>query len=693
MRPPSGNKPHLKASINSAAVQVPSKIQQAIALHQQGDLGRAQRIYEDVLKIQPRNFDALHLLGVIAGQTKNFEKSVELISKALVIDPQNAAAYSNRGAALRELRQFEAALASYNQAIAIKADNAVAHYNCGNVLKELKQLDAALASYEQAIAIKPNYAEAHYNRGHVLQELKRYDSALTSYNQAVAIRPNYVEAYYNRGLVLQELKQPESALKSYDQAIAIKPDYAEAYANRGIALKELRQYEAALASHNQAIALKADCVEAYSNRGVVLGDLGKFEAALASYDRAIAIKPEYAQAYTNRGIALKELEQFEAALASHNQAIAIEPDCAEAYANRGVLHYELQQLDEALDSYNRAIAINADFVQAYENRAHALLLDGKLESGWTDNEWRWKNENGSRYLHARNFPQPLWLGEESLAGKTILLHGEQGLGDRIQFSRYAKLVSNLGATVILEVEAQLRGLLESLEGVAHVVERGDALPDFDYQCPLLSLPLAFKTTLSTIPADVPYLKSSPDKVLYWREKLGDKRNLRVGLVWSGGFRPNQPELSSVNRRRNIPLSKLASLRHPDIEFYSLQKGQPAELELTELMASNWDGPRLIDFTGQLHDFSDTAALIEQLDLVISVDTSTAHLAGALGKPVWILNRFDGCWRWLLDRTDSPWYPTATLYRQQITGDWDGVVERVRVDLMELAARGLEPRVQ
>jgi tetratricopeptide (TPR) repeat protein len=662
---------------------VSTRIQQAVALHQRGDLARAQGIYEEVLRIQPQHFDALNLLGVIAGQTKNFERAVALFGEAIEVNPANAAVYCNRGAALKELKQLHAALASYDRALALKADYAVAHYNRGNVLRELNQPDDALASYGRAITIKADYAEAHYNRGLVLQELEQFESALASYDRAIAIRPNYADAHYNRGLALQALRQHESALSSYDRAIAIKPEFADAYSNRGIALRELKRLEAALASHDRAIAIQPDCTKAYCNRGVILKDMRQFDAALACYDQAIAIEPEYAEACTNRGVVLKELGRFEAALASHNQAIAIKPDCAEAYSNRGVLLYELTQVDAALASYNQAIAIKADYARAYENRAYAFLLSGDLGNGWSDYEWRSKHDDGSSCVQIGHFAEPLWLGKESIAGKTILLHGEQGLGDRIQFCRYAKLVAAMGATVILEAEGQLKDLFTRVDGVSRVVERGGALPHLDYQCPLLSLPLAFKTTLSTIPADVPYLKSSPEKIRYWGELLGDRTKLRVGLVWSGGFRPDQPELASVNGRRNIPLAKLASLNHADIEFFSLQKGQPAESELAGLIAGNWDGPPLVDFTGQLRDFSDTAALIEHLDLVISVDTSTAHLAGALGKPVWILNRFDTCWRWLLDRTDSPWYPTLSLYRQQTVGDWDGVVERVRDDLVQL----------
>jgi hypothetical protein len=323
---------------------------------------------------------------------------------------------------------------------------------------------------------------------------------------------------------------------------------------------------------------------------------------------------------------------------------------------------------------------------AYFNRAMASLMVGDYQNGWQDYEWRWQGDNGPIIKDVRYLAQPCWLGRESIAGKAILLHSEQGMGDTIQFCRYAKWVADCGAKVILEVQAPLQGLLAGVEGVFQVVAQGDARPAFDYYCPLMSLPLAFKTTLATLPARTPYIKIDAQKALYWKERLGEKSKLRVGLVWSGGFRAHQPELWAINDRRNVPLAMFAALKHPDIEFYSLQKGQPAESELADLVAGNWDGPHLTDFTVELRDFSDAAALLEQLDLLISVDTSAAHLAGAMGKPVWILNRFDSCWRWLLDRTDSPWYPTARLYRQESAGDWDGVIRRVRSDLHARVSR-------
>jgi len=763
-----------------------AKLQQGFALHQQGLLVQAQRLYEEILAQQPRHFDALHLLGVIAAQTKNPERALELIDKAIEVNPGSALAHFNRGTTLQDLMRWQEANASYARAIAIKSDYADAYFNRGvvqttlnqreaalasyeraialrpgyaaayvglaNVLRELKQWEAALATCEQAIALEANSAEAYCSRGNILRDLRRLPAALGSYERAIALKPDNAEAFFNRGLLQQQLREPGAALASYDRAIALKPDFAEAYCNRGVILKQLNELAAALAScekaiglkpdlaqahscrgtvlealgqpqaaltsYDQAIALRPDLAEAYSNRGNLLRDLdeleaaladctqaialapdfaeaysnrgnalyglGDREAALACYDRAIALKPDYAEAHSNRGNVLRDLNQWEAALACYDHAIALKPEYAEAHSNRATVFHALQRMTEAMKSYDRAIAIKPDFATARFNRANALLLVGDFEQGFNEYEWRWKTKS-CRLSQSRREPgQALWLGKESLAGKTILLLNEQGFGDTIQFCRYATLVAMLGARVVLEVPGVLLNLVTSLEGIAQTVLQGSqTLPAADYYCPLLSLPLALKTTLPNVPSQTPYLHSSDERRSYWRDKLGPRSRPRVGLVWSGGFRRNQPELWALNDRRNIPLAKFAVLKNLDIEFYSLQKGEPAESELEEAVTQGWEGPPIIDVTNELQDFADTAALIEQLDLVISVDTSTAHLAGAIGQRVWVLNRFDTCWRWLLDRTDSPWYPTATLYRQERAGDWDGVLRRVMRDLEEL----------
>lgn len=625
---------------------------QALALHREARLEEARAAYERVLQRQPRHVQALTFLSILALQANDPERAIGLTATALEADPRNAAAHLMQGHAHARLARREAALASYERAIALRPDLADAHFQRGNVLSDLGRHGQAVASYDRALSLNPCAAEIHNNRGNSLRILGRFAEAIASYSDAIAALPQIAEPYLNQGLALHELERYQAACSSFDQAIAIRPGYAEAHMSRGNALKRLNQPEAALASYERAIALKGDYVEAHSNRGNVLSELGRLDAALASYDAALEIAPNHVDAHCNRGNLLHDLRRFE----------------------------------EALQSFDRAIAADPSYAQAHFSKSLVSLLLGDWENGWRDFEWRWSNEHCASSREKRSFSQPVWLGAQPLAGKTILLHCEQGLGDTIQFCRYATLLAERGAQVVLEAPRALASLLRSLAGVAQLLVRGEPLPSFDYHCPLLSLPLAFGTTPATIPAHVPYLRSSAARAHYWQDKLGARTRPRVGLVWSGGFRPDQPELWPVNTRRNVPLAALAALKHPGIEFYSLQKGEPAESEFAQAKSSGWDGPDLVDFAGELHDFEETAALIEQLDLVISVDTSTAHLAGALGKPVWILNRFDTCWRWFLERSDSPWYPTARIYRQDRPHDWAGVVQRVREDLARFASQ-------
>ena len=627
-------KPHV--ATNQAAIQAQAIFQQALLLHQRGHLIQAKTLYEDILKTLPKHFDALHLLGVIASQTKNPQKAVKLMDQAIKIDPNIAEVHSNRGVALYDLKQFDAALASCDRAIALRPDYAEAYNNRGNVFQALKQFDAAVASYDKAIALRPDYGGAYNSRGNALQEIKQFDAALASYDKAIALKPDYAEAYNNRGNVFQLLNQFDAALASYDKAIALRPDYAEAYYDRGHVLQEVEQLDAALASYDKAIILRPDDAEAYYDRGNVLHDLKRFDDALTSYDKAIAFNPSYADAYITRGNVLKDIKQFDAAMASYDKAIALKPD------------YVLGQWNQSL----------------------LLLLLGNFDLGWEGYELRWQNESFT--LPIRNFTQPLWVGKGSLAGKTILLHSEQGLGDAIQFSRYATRVSALGARVILEAGKPLLSLFSTLSGVSQWVERGSPLPSFDFHCPLLSLPLAFKTHRDSIPSSVPYLFSDPEKVSRWQSRLGAKYKPRVGIVWSGS--PTHKN----DRNRSILLSQLIKHLPDDCLYVSLQK----EVRDTDKDVLGYRND-ILHYGSELNDFSDTAALCELMDIVISVDTSVAHLAGALGKEVWILLPYVPDWRWLLDRNDSPWYPTAKLYRQEVIGDWDGVLEKVKSDLMQL----------
>lgn len=500
------------------------------------------------------------------------------------------------------------------------------------------------------------------------------------YEEILSAQPRHADALHLLGVIAAATGNPRRAVALIDSAIALVPTYAPMHNNRGVALQELQQWQAALASYERAAALDPAYADPHYHRGTVLCEQRQWEAALASFDRALALNPHHAEAYSNRAFALKELARLDEALASCDRAVAIKPEFAGGHANRGGVLMAMLRPETALASYDKVIAIEPGNAAAYVNRAMARLLVGDFAGGWADYEWRWRDGSGWIIREKRDFPQPLWSGREPLAGRTLLLHSEQGYGDTLQFCRYAKLLDDRGASVILEVPGALTPLLQSLVGATQIVTQGEALPTFDYYCPLLSLPLALSTSLATIPAGVPYL--SPPEVYRrrWQERLPGRRAPRVGLAWSGGFRANLPQLWSGNQRRNVPLEALAALNLSGIEYYSLQTDGHSRSELAGLLEAHWQGPPIQDLTREINDFADTAALIEQLDLVISVDTAVAHLAGALGKPVWILNRFDTCWRWLLDRNDSPWYPTARLYRQASPDDWSGVLQRVRQDL-------------
>ena len=413
--------------------------------------------------------------------------------------------------------------------------------------------------------------------------------------------------------------------------------------------------------------MRPDYAAALNNRGNTLKELKRFDEALASFDRALAVRPDYADALNNRGNTSKELKRFDEALASYDGALAVRPEHAEALNNRGNSLNEQKRFDEALASYDRALAVRPDYADAHWNESLVRLLTGDFARGWEKFEWRWKNE--SLNLSPRNFAQPLWLGENGIAGKTILLHSEQGLGDTIQFCRYAPLVAARGARVLLQVPESLQDLMASLAGVAQVIGSTSKLPDFDLHSPLLSLPLAFGTRLDTIPSATPYLSASSESVRSWNISLGLKYRPRIGLVWSG----NPAHKNDHNR--SIKLETLLPLLDIDATFVSLQKDIHAD-DASVLK----DRSDLLNFGDKLKDFSETAGLVSNLDLVISVDTSVAHLAGALAKPVWVLLPFLSDWRWLLDRDDSPWYPTARLFRQHAAGDWSGVVGDVGVEL-------------
>ncbi len=640
--------------MSAATRTIGDTLAEAAALQQDGRRAEAEAVYRGLLQRHPGSADALFRLGLLLAQDGRLAEAVERFAAALRLAPGFAPLW--RAQADAQLR--------------------------------LDRFDAAVASYDRLLALQPDAADACNNRGAALLRLGRPAEALASFDAALALRPDLVEARCNRGDALLALGRATEALASYDQALALRPSLARAALNRAEALERLDRRDEALASYGRAIAAAPGLIQAHYNRGNLLLALDRPAEAIASFDAALALVPGHAAAACNRATALRALGRLDAALAGYEQALADEPRMVQAMVNRASLLAMHGHHQAALEGYAQAKDVYADNADVHWNEALCRLASGDFAGGWRAHEWRWQTA-ALRAGH-RVYPQPLWLGETPLVGRTILLHAEQGFGDVLQFCRYAPLVAASAAqdatqggaqqaNVILEVPATLARLIRSMPGPQRVVASTAAPPAFDLHCPLLSLPLALGTTLETIPATVPYLFADPDQARAWRIRLAALAGLRVGLVWAGNPRTADPATTAIDRRRSMPLSRLAPLGAvPGVSFVSLQKGsRAAEAKVPP------PGLVLHDWTDELWDFADTAALVDGLDLVISVDTSVVHLAGALGKPVWVLNRYDACWRWLHGRTDSPWYPTARLFRQPGFGDWDSVIEEVVAALRAL----------
>ena len=488
---------------------------------------------------------------------------------------------------------------------------------------------AACSHLEQALKLNPASAAVMSNLGMALAALNRDQEALAILDRAVALMPASVEAITNRGNVLIKLGRPADALAAFDAALALAPGFPGTLANRGNALAAL----------------------------------GRFAEALAQYDAVLALVPAHAETQLNRGSALMALSRAAEAIAAFDRALALRPDYVKAHIGRGAARQALNQQQEALADFERALAIDKSNADAQHNAALARLTLGDYRRGFEQYEWRC--QRSGMPARRRGFGKPLWLGEYPLARKRILVAAEQGLGDCIQFARYVPLLARSGASVVLEAPAPLYSLLARLEGVTTVAARGDPLPAFDVYCPAGSLPRALRTEVSTIPAAIPYLRASEERIAKWRERIERLSSPRIAVVWSGSAD------HANDRNRSLALTQLAPLFTLKAGFASVQR----ELRVADAEALA-RLPGLTHIGDELADFDDTAAVVALADLVITVDTSVAHLAGALGRPTFVLLPFCPDWRWMLDRADSPWYPTARLFRQPAVGDWDSTIARV-----------------
>ena len=536
------------------------------------------------------------------------------------------------------------------------------------------RLREAALIYAAILAVEPARSDALHFAGLANFQMGRLPEALRLMAAALRADPGSADIHSNYGLALDSSQQRQEALASFDTAIALKPDHVQALSNRALTLAALGRTSEALDSWGRALAANPDHTEALYGRGNVLYELRRYDEALADYECFLALRPGNPDLFNNYGSALSEIGRLEDAIVSYERALALDPKLPEVVINKGHVLADMHRFDAALVCYAQAAKLEGRRAEAAFAASLVRLRLGQFDAGWREYEWRWKQAHWAG--RARGFTAPLWLGQESPAGKTVLLHSEQGFGDTLQFVRYARRLAARGATVLLEVQPPLKSLLSDGEGITQTFARGEPLPRFDLHCPLMSLPLACGTALDTIPAEVPYVRAPADRVAHWRARLGESRSLRVGIVWAGSA------VHKNNHNRSIAFDRFQSLLSaPGIEFVSLQ-GELGPADAASLARH----ANVVALGGELRDFADTAAVVSIMDLVVSADTALVHLAGALGAPVWVLVPFSPDFRWLIGREDSPWYPTARLFRQPRFGDWDSVLTRVKEALESLRVK-------
>lgn len=674
---------------------------EALRRHQDGQLAAAEAGYRAVLREDPAQPDALHLLGLIAYQTGQHQRAVELIGRAVALAPDLAAAHTNLGNALLALGRAAEAKEAQRRALALAPEDPQVLANLGTAHLALREYREAAECYGAALARLPDHPGLHVGRAKALIGAGHLDQAEDAARAAVRAAPEMLEARVLLGNVLLGRNDLAGAATEYGAVLEATPDDFDANTGLGVVLlragraAQSEPYlraalaarpESALALSNLGAALKAQgraaeavpllraaverdpgLSDAHCNLGAALCDLNEPESAIAAFRAAAALSPRSPEPRMNLASALADLCQFRDALVEARAALDLRPDYVPGWSVLGRVLAELGEPEAAIAACDRALELDAGWHEARWNAALPLLRLGRYERGWREYESRF--DAWPRKLRRPPTEAPRWRGEP-LDGRTLLVYWEQGFGDTIHFARYVPMLAARGARVLLQVQQPLRRLFEGFPGVAELVDPDATGVAADYRVALMSLPHLFGTTLDTIPGRVPYLRA-PDEIAP-RLRLAPSGRRRVGVAWFGS--PGQTN----NRIRSIPLAELAPLfRLPGIDWYSLQVG-PAASELDQVDG----GDRVTDLAPLLSDFADTAAVMAQLDLVLTIDTAVAHLAGALARPTWIMLAHVCCWRYLLDRTDSPWYPTARLFRQPAPGDWPSLVAGIRSALMK-----------
>ena len=611
---------------------------QAVQRHQAGELAAAESLYQAILQVQPGHPDATHLLGVIAQQRGDNARAVELISRAIAAKGADAAYYSNLAVALRGLNRLE----------------------------------DAVAQLREAIRLAPGYAGAHKNLGVTLKQLGRDREAARHLARALELNPNDVGACLNLAVSLLDRGRREEAAELLARAVRIEPNNPEALNNLGVVLKDLGQLDEAVSHLRRAVGCRPESAEVHNNLGTALSAQGKLPEAADCFREALRLDPDHMQALHNLGVALRDLGRLDEGIACLRQVLERNGADVEANNNMGAAVQALGDFAGARRHYERALIAQPDHVWAHFNRSTVLLGEGDFRQGWLDYEWRWKRPG----IAPRRYNRPLWDGSPALQ-KRIVLYAEQGLGDTLQFVRYAALVRPLVGGVILECQELLLPLLARCKGIDRLVAKGAPLGDYDCHAALMTLPGILGTRVDSIPAETPYIFPDPALVEQWRPRVRQYDGLKVGINWQGN-----PKFQR-DFHRSMPLAHFADLAQvPGVSLFSLQWG-PGREQLTDGSA---DFP-LIDFGDDLDRstgaFMDRAAIMASLDLVVTSDTALAHLAGAMGMPTWVALSVSPDWRWFYEGRNCPWYPSMRLFRQPKLLDWHSVFARIAQELRRL----------
>ncbi len=630
---------------------------------QQGRLDVAEAGAEQILRAAPRHPGALHILGVICLQRQQMPEALRWLKKATQADPRNAMIWATLGYALFEGAAFRDAVEAFRKAASIDPRAHPALHGLGKSLQALGRHQEATGALGRAVALEPRNADYVNDRGVALMESGMLAEAIKDFDAALALAPGFFGALLNKGLALKKLGDARAALAALDQAIALNPSYAPAQSNRAAILLDLEEHAQALASAERAIALSSSFAEAWNNQGLAQLGLGQSDTAAASFAEAVRLDPGNAAAHYNAAGVHVQHGDYTKALEAYRLCLRAAPGHLVALNDLGLAEAALGNHAAALECYDRALRMAPDFADAQFNKALTLLLNGNLAEGWRLWEARKRKKTPVGF---QGFGLPLWTGTQDVAGRRILLHWEQGFGDTIQFIRYVPLVQAKGAHVALMVQPELAPLIRRVMPDIALVSEPPS--DATLQCPLMSLPLALGTLLESIPPAPRWYADATRRDL-WRAQLGVADAPRIGFAWRGNARHGN------DRNRSIAVPDFLPLIRGPAAWFGIQKGLPA-IDRQALAKA----PALRVFDEAIEDFEDTAALIAEMDLIITVDTSLAHLAGSMGRDCWVLLPFNPDWRWLLERQDSPWYASLRLFRQKQIGDWAAVVAEVQAAL-------------